>query len=564
MVSSPYLIVDDSPDDLFLIDRMLADNGMGTEHAKSVAEAIEKLSAKSYELVFLDLQLPDANGLDHVKLVHETYPDMPIVVLSGIEDEDVTKECLHLGVQDYLPKSLISPVLLQRIANHAIERKVIEQRIRESDREMKRLLSEAEMHNRQLAEISKTDELTALPNRMHFQETLHQRVLSAERAKKGLGVLYFDLNGFKIINDTFGHAAGDQVLVQVATRLRDGLRKSDFIARVGGDEFLVLTDLLEDPVQSYSVAKKISMILEQPIDVKGHEVYVSASVGIATYPEVTTGSELIDCADKAMYEAKHNRSHFACFYSKRLQTEFAEKRRMETALKHVIENNQLSAQFQQIVGHQQGVTGLEVFCRWNHPELGTITPSTFIPMAESMNSSDQISAQMLAVVAAASRKFFANSKNFFSLNLTAKQIRSAEFAEQIAKVAESLDFPPTRLCFEFTEQDIETGDVPYLRNLKSAGFKLALSNFGSGPTSMKLIPELPLDFVKLDRELVGMIFHSPVHNTICDNIIRLCHSLNIQVVAEGVETEAEKLTLQQLGCDQYQGFFMGAPFSLPL
>ena len=132
MLSTPYLIVDDSPEDLFLIDKMLASHGNSTDHAQTVAEAFQKLQTNNYELVFLDLRLPDANGLDHIKRLHDSFPDMPIVVLSGIDDETVTKECLHIGVQDYLPKSLMSPVLLQRIANHAIERKVIEQQIRQS------------------------------------------------------------------------------------------------------------------------------------------------------------------------------------------------------------------------------------------------------------------------------------------------------------------------------------------------------------------------------------------------------------------------------------------------
>ena len=564
MPGSSYLIVDGSLDDLHLIDQMLGEKGARSEYVHSIEEAVEKLESQSYELVFMDINLPDAQGLEHVKLLHDAYPYLPIVILSGLDDDDITRECLHMGVQDYLPKALLSPMLLHRVATHAVERKMIEQRFIETDRKMKRLLREAEFHNRQLSELSKTDELTSLPNRAYFQEHLHQKLLTAERLGKSLGVLYFDMNGFKMINDTFGHAAGDLVLMQVASRLRRDLRKSDFIARVGGDEFLALTDLLDDSVQSYSVAKKIASILHDPIKIKNHEIYVSASVGIATYPEISSADALIDCADQAMYEAKRNRSHFACFYSKRLQTEFAERRKLELAFKEALDSNQLSAQFQQIVGTSKGISGLEVFCRWNHPELGAITPSTFIPIAETLNGSDQVSAQMLAMVAAACKTLFSDSTHFFAINLSARQIRSSDFSDQILDLANELDIPTTRLYFEFCEEDVGLSGVPTLQKLKFQGFKLALSNFGAGPTSMKLLPELPIDYLKLDRALIMKVSGDKAQRTICENIIRLAHTLGIQVVAEGVESEIEKQALLALGCDHYQGYFMGEPFSLPL
>ena len=462
-----------------------------------------------------------------------------------------------------MPKNLLSKSLLQRVATQAIERKMIEQRFIETDKEMKRLLQEAELSNRQLAKLSKIDELTSLPNRTHFEEVLHRTLHAAERANKSLGVLYFDLNGFKMINDTFGHSTGDLVLVAVATKVRKALRKSDFFARVHGDEFLILTDLLEDSVQSYSVAKKISTILQSPIRVRGHEVYVSASVGIATFPEISTPEALVDCADQAMYEAKRNRSHFACFYSKRLERRSAERRNLETAFKQALENNELTAEFQQIVGSSAGVAGLEVFCRWTHPELGSVTPSTFVPIAESLNSTNQISSQMLALVAEASKTLFASSQNFFSVNLSSKQARSMDFATTTAELVTSLGVDANRLCFEISEVDVDIDCKPALNRLREHGFKIALSNYGAGPASMRLIPELPVDYVKLDRALVMQIDTSPTHQTICENIIRLAHTLGIEVVAEGVEAESQQSVLESLGCDHYQGYFMGAPFSLP-
>jgi diguanylate cyclase (GGDEF)-like protein len=434
-----------------------------------------------------------------------------------------------------------------------------------ADRELKRLLSEAEIRNRQLAEMTRLDELTSLPNRKHFAEILNQNLQLAARREKCVGVLYFDLDGFKQVNDVFGHAAGDLVLVQVAARLRRDLRKSDFVARVGGDEFLVLTDLLDDPSQSYSVARKIASCLTEPFRIKGHEVKVGVSVGIATYPEVEHSDELIACADHAMYQSKRKRHHFATFYSRRLQSEHEEKRELEQHLAKAIQSRRLTAQFQPIMA-RSGMIGMEVFSRWHHPEKGLLAPEQFISVGDSENSLDKITEAMLDIVAKTASGRYAESDVFFSVNLVGQQLASVKLVTKALDSVNRLDIEPGRICFEVSEMNLHGNalTIDVLRELKSNGFKIALSDYGHGPVSMKMLAQLPLDYWKLSGGLTDNIDTDQANFALCLNLIQFAHALKIAVIAEAVVslTQAEKLL--NLGCDYYQGDLLSQPFSLPL
>ena len=529
-----------------------------------MAEATKKLKQRPYDVALVATSIPYVSGIEHIELLSQNYPDMAVVVLTDQGDDTVTKQCLASGYQDYLPAYLVNTEIMFQIATHAIGRKLVNQQVQQSTEEISQLLARVEQENRQYSQMSKTDELTSLPNKTHFNEVLWRSINTAERLNKSLGVLYFDLNGFKMINDTFGHAAGDVILVGVASRLRSALRKTDFVARIHGDEFVVLTDLLEDSVQSYSVARKIESAFEAPFDIQGHEVFVSASVGIATFPEVATAHQLIECADHAMYDAKKNRSHFASFYSKRLHDESLQKRAVEDELKRALSQSQLSAQFQQIVAQARGVSGLEVFCRWNHSEIGPVAPSSFVPVADSMNRSFEISKQMLTIAALASETVFSQSSNFFAINLSQKQITTPDFTKNITSLVSELGTDPQRICFEIAERDVIDECIAPLEQLKANSFKIGLSNFGSVHASMKLMAQIRWDYVKLDKSLVVQLPCDDAHKVICESIIRLAHALDIEVIAEGVETPQERSVLLNLGCDHFQGFLLGAPFSLPL
>ncbi len=561
LVQGSYLIVDDDPDDVMMIRRML--NNAEAHYAHSVTDAFRQLECHRYDLVFLDVRLPDTDDVDHIKEIRGAFPEIPIVVLTSLDDERLAERCLDLGVKGFLPKGRLSQETLTQLSQKVVGPLPESPEEPHISEDIQRLLKKVEAENQQLAMMAKIDELTSLPNLRHFSDILHQNLRIAERREKSLGVLYFDLNGFKNINDTYGHAAGDAVLVQLASRLRSGLRKADFLARMSGDEFAVVTDLLDDPSQSYSVAKKIQQAVVKPFRVEGRELYVGLSLGIATYPEIQTADELLRCADIAMYEAKRSKTHFSCFYTRRLQSGMAQRRELENALADTIEKGSLRAEFQHIFSARGDLVGLEVFCRWHHPAYGIIKPAVFIPVAEAANIIDQVNEQMLGVVAQVESGVFARNLAFYSINLSPRQLDIEKFAEEMFNSVQALGLNPGRFCFEIDESQYQKRYDSVMVDLKRFGFQLALSNYGSGPTSIEQLTLLPLDYIKLGGALTKSVVHSENKKLLCETIVGLAHNLDIKVIAEMVENRSQKDLLQAIGCDHFQGNFIAVPFSVP-
>lgn len=555
------LIIDDDPDDVMMIQRAL--NNAEADYAHSVTDAFRQLEKQRYDLLLVDVCLPDSEDVDHIREIRSAFPEIPIVVVTNSAQEGLAERCLNLGAQEFLTKDVLSPESLAqwRLSDQKNEARP---RSTQTAEEIRRQLRKIEAENQQLVMLTKMDELTSLPNRKHFSDILHQNLRIAERRNKCLGVLYFDLNDFKRINDNFGHTTGDIVLVQFAARLRSILRRADFLARLGGDEFAVVTDLLDDPSQSYSVAKKIKKATDKPFRVDGREINISVSVGIATFPELKTADELLQCADVAMFEAKRKRRHFACFYTERLQTGMAERRELEKALKTTLENEGLRAEFQHIVAAKEGVLALEVFCRWRHPSHGYIQPSVFIPIAEAANCIGEVNRHMLKLVAKAEQACFAVNAEFFSINLSSRQLEHDDVAEQMFDMVQQLGLRPERICFEIEEHHFEPSYKEVLTDLKNLGFRLAMSNYGSGPTSIEQLAILPLDYIKLGHKLTRYLANSEEAERLCGTIIRLAHALGVKVIAEQVENRTQKKILTGLGCDHFQGKLIAAPFSMPL
>lgn len=387
---------------------------------RSVSSALQNLSHTKYDALILDLNLSGNNGLEDVKKFLHDYPSLPIVILAGNDDQKLAVQCLHLGVQDYIYKNQLNAELLNRIMRYAIERKQIHL-------QLKQALAESDRRNHQLTLLARTDNLTGLPNRAYFFEVAKKAIATAERLQKSLGVLYFDLDSFKIINDRYGHSAGDHVLKEIAVRLKNQLRNSDIAARIGGDEFVVLTNLLDDPVQSYSLARKVHDIICQPIILDNNEFLVGASIGIATYPEVKNVEELVQAADMAMYEAKDNNQHYACFYTKHLENKHRNQRTLETELENAINENELHALYQPIISREKNeFLSVESLCRWESHKLGNIPPDKFIPIANAAQLGDQLGSIMLEK--SAQLKMFCESNN---VNLTRLSINV--FGSQLAE-----------------------------------------------------------------------------------------------------------------------------------
>ncbi|MBW2313782.1 MAG: EAL domain-containing protein [Deltaproteobacteria bacterium] len=425
-------------------------------------------------------------------------------------------------------------------------------------------LDSAHVHeeNRTLAYF---DTLTDLPNRLLFRERLDQAVLRARRTKTSIGVCLFDLDGFKRINDSLGHGAGDRLLQLVAARARKVLRDGQ-LARVGGDEFTVL---FSDIADAQPVARAVERLLDQiakPFDLDGREVCVTASVGIAVYPEDGDDPEtLLKHADVAMYHAKEEGRNNYQFFSDAMTVAAVARLQLEQALRHALEAGELRLVYQPIVSTEPGrqIIGAEALMRWDHPELGTIPPTEFIPIAEEAGLIVSIGDWALREAADQARRWReAGTPISVSVNVSPRQFREEAFITKVRSAVIRSRINPGDLTLEITEgllMSNEQSAVGKMAELKRMGLRLAIDDFGTGYSSFAYLKHFPVDSLKLDRCFVRDMETNSEDAAITRAIIQLGHSLGMGVVAEGVETEGQERLLVEAGCDRLQGFRYGRP-----
>jgi diguanylate cyclase (GGDEF)-like protein len=559
--SLKYLLVEDDPLDTEIITAMLhrgASRPLDLSLATLLSTACTMLRESPFDAIILDLDLPDGFGTRTIALLVEQFPTLPIVILTGTGDDDTAIACLQMGAQDYISKNQVNAELLSRVMHYAVERKLI-------DLELKKALEIADQRNAELSLLARTDSLTRLPNRAYFLEVAEQSIASAKRIKKSIGLLYFDLNGFKAINDNYGHGVGDLVLIEIGRRLKDQLRVGDTVARMGGDEFVVLSTVLDDSVQSYSVARKIHNIISAPMLIEGHHLSLTASIGIATFPEVSSVEKLIEGADLAMYEAKSSGQHFACFYTKNLAAKHKQQRMIELKLDTAIDKGDMTMLFQHISSTDQpGVYSAEALARWHDNSMGNISTTRFIPVAEAVRFGDHLSAYALTCLANLYRRCKTDNihLNRLVMNVFGNQFMMPDYSQRLLDHIHLLGLPPASVCIEIPESRlIEYMDVclPQIKLLKSHGVKITLDNFGSGDLALRHLEDIPLDYIKLDRSLVGNIDKASGKAKLVGALISLAHTLGIRVIAGSVEHDGEYQTLLDMQCDEFQGFFFSRP-----
>jgi diguanylate cyclase (GGDEF)-like protein len=416
------------------------------------------------------------------------------------------------------------------------------------------------------------DALTRLPNRVNLQGRLEQAMASARRGGRQLAVLFIDLDRFKNINDTLGHAVGDELLKVVAQRLRALLRESDAVARLGGDEFVVVLTDLPTPAASPSavLATKIIEELGRPYEVLGHVVHSTPSVGIAVFPDDgADGVLLMKNADAAMYHAKAaGRNNFQ-FFAQAMNDAAVERLELENGLRDAVTRHEFRLHYQpQIDVASNEVVGVEALVRWQHPELGLVPPLKFITLAEETGLIVPIGEWVLgeALRQLAEWRAQGMSRLIMSVNISAHQLSGAGFVDMVLSKLAAHDVPAAALKLEITEsvamQRPEV-TVALLRELRQRGVGVAIDDFGTGYSSLSYLKQLPLNCLKLDRSFVRDIETDANDAAICAATISLAHSLGLAVVAEGVETTAQFEFLRSLGCDSVQGYFFSRPLPAP-
>lgn len=414
--------------------------------------------------------------------------------------------------------------------------------------------------------LANHDELTALPNRTMFGELLQITLANAKRYQHKFALFFIDLDRFKVINDSLGHHAGDELLKEVALRLKQSLRSGDMVARMSGDEFVVLLPETGKENETAAVARKILSALTKPMYLAGQECCITASLGISLYPSDADDKEsLLKNADIAMYRAKENGKNNFQFYSESMKTQSLERLALETSMRRALERDEFYLHYQPKLDLKSGrINGVEALLRWQHPELGSVAPNQFIPLAEETGLIVQIGRWVLKTACHQNMEWQREglSPVCLAVNLSARQFNDHALLDDIAVALTASQMPAHLLELELTESMvIQNQDyaIEVLGALKRMGVKLALDDFGVGYSSLAQIKNYPFDTLKVDRSFIRNLPANTEDGAITDAIIAIGKTLSMTVVAEGVETVEQESFLREHACDQTQGFYFSRP-----
>ena len=410
------------------------------------------------------------------------------------------------------------------------------------------------------------DALTGLPNRSLLLDRLDHAITGSRRGDHNTAVLFLDLDRFKVVNDSLGHDVGDDLLKEVATRLTSSLRKADTVARLGGDEFVVLLAEWGEPSDVAQLAEKIQKLLESPFTVAGHELHIGVSIGVALFPlDGADAGELLRNADTAMYAVKESGRNGTRFFSAEMNQAAVERLTLEVALRQAIERGELEVHYQpKFVLAGGAMAGAEALVRWRHPEQGMIAPIRFIPLAEETGLVVPLGEWVLRRVCrdVASWRRSGLGHGPIAVNVSARQLAAADFAGRVATILGEEGVEPAAIDLEITETAIMREPdraAAMLSSLAELGIRVALDDFGVGYSSLGYLKRLPISVLKMDRSFINDVTEDAAAAALARGIVQLAHHLSIEVVAEGVETEAQATFLGDSGCDLVQGYLFARP-----
>jgi diguanylate cyclase (GGDEF)-like protein len=540
------LLVEDDSDDADFLRLSLSkhDQSVSVTHTGRLSDAVAALDTDRFDVVLLDLNLPDGRGAECVQKIQEAESLVPIVVLSGHGDEDYAVEILNRGVQDYLVKWEGDGRTILRAIRYAIERKRAEVK---------------------LNYLARYDALTRIPNRQYLRDQLGQATTRAVRRGRTMALLVLDLDRFKMVNETLGHEAGDVLLREVVQRLTSSVRDGDVLARLGGDEFAVLLEDVEGPIEVEAVARSVAGVFQEPFSVGGRQMSVTASIGITVCPaDGTDPVALLNNADIAMYRAKEARNTVK-FFAPSMHEEILSYHRLETDLTDAIARQQFELLYQpqlRLADHR--VDAVEALLRWKHPERGRLGPSEFLAAAEESGQIIPLGFWVIEEVCRQLKQWESAGVPVprVAINVAAAQFREPSFHDAVRATLESHSVDPGLIELELTEHSLmedTDGTRECLRALKTIGVRLAIDDFGAGYSCLAYLRQFPLDVLKIDRSFVSDLETSIDAQVICSAILSIAHALSLDAVAEGIESEQQLSFLTRNDCLYGQGFFFSKP-----
>jgi diguanylate cyclase len=523
---------------------------------------------RPYSVAFVDMRMPPGwDGLETVEQLWKIDPDVQVVICSAYTDYDWLELLARLGHSDKLivVKKPFEPIEILQCASalsqkwqnaRALKRHVESLELVVTDR-----TSGLEAANRQLRHLASHDALTGLPNRMLLDDRIAQAIAHSQRHSHEFAVLVIDLDRFKLINDSLGHRAGDELLREVAQRLKSAVRAVDTTARLGGDEFVVLLDGPLTHAEAVEIGTRAIKVMEPSLRLLGIDVHISASIGIAFYPrDGTSVDTLLARADAAMYSAKERgRNNLQC-YAEGMSTMTQDRVKFESELHEALRNRQFELHYQPKVDTLTGrVNSAEALIRWRHPQRGLVPPNEFISIADECGLLDAIGEWVLFEACRQAKAWQREGLPSLrvAVNLAPSQFRLANLVDQIRRALEASGLNPQLLEVELTETAVMSDaeeSIQILEAISRMGVLVSIDDFGTGYSSMSYLRRFPIDKLKIDRCFVDQMTRRPEDASIVQAIISLAHSLHLKVIAEGVETPEQLALLAELGCDQYQGF----------
>ncbi len=571
------LIVDDTVENLRLLSTMLAKEGYSVRQALNGQMALTAVSTVLPDLILLDIMMPDTDGYtvcQQLKANPKTR-DVPVIFLSALQDTFNMVRGFQVGGVDYITKPFQIEEVLVRIANQMALRTAtreiqhlnaqLEERVKERTRQL-------EIANAQLLDMALHDGLTGLANRSLFMEHL-ERALNAVKVHPGqeFALLFLDCDHFKLVNDSLGHLVGDELLIAIAHRLSNFLSRDHVLARMGGDEFAILLNN-SDGVNAVRIANQISKLLAHPFRLKRHEVYTNVSIGIAVATsDYDKAEQVLRDADIAMYSAKASGRGKYCIFDPAMHEAALERLALETDLHRAVQQQEFLLYYQPIVCLETGyITGFEALLRWQHPQRGLLQPGTFISIAEETGLINTIGNWVIRQACRQLQQWQHEWQQqphvaptfTISVNLAAQQFAQPNLVEQIDTILADVGLDPQCLTLELTESTImehAQAATTVLRQLRERHIRLSIDDFGTGYSSLSYLHSFPVDALKIDRSFIQRLDGTPETLSLVPLIMEISRAMNMQVIAEGIETQNQLEQLQLLQCNLGQGFLFSQP-----
>ena len=505
---------------------------------KSRRDAASWLGQGRYDVILLEAARPEPAAPFDLSPLSNVAVVAPTIILLSEFNAEATVEAVRRGAQDALPATEIHGGRLQSAIECAITR----------------------------AQSVHHDSLTGLPNRALLNDRMSHAISHADRYGEQLAVMFFDLDKFKIVNDTLGHETGDTLLQMVAMRMNSCLRDSDTIARLGGDEFIAVIGNIAQPETAARIAKQVITRLSEPLRINGEDIPVSPSIGIAIYPsDGDNAEELIKCADAAMYQAKQQGGKNYMFYRPDMNADTIRRIGLAFALQRAIRSDEFELHYQPQFDLDEGrVIGVEALLRWHHPERGLIPPDQFIPLAEDLGLMVPMGDWVLENACSQLRRWRDGNLPPFRLavNLSARQFYQEGLVGRVLKWLDKTGLTPDCLEIELTEssvmRDAEETRLA-LHELSDVGIRLSIDDFGTGYSSLSYLKRFPINALKIDRSFIHDVTTNPNDAALVRTIIGLAENLHLDVVAEGVETPEQLEFLRANNCRCVQGYLLGKP-----